>query len=309
MSENPKDPLQGKRSAEDAEPPSADTPRGDGYQVGYSKPPKHTRFAKGQSGNPRGRPRKAKPRPLKLSDAPSDLFLEEEAYRSITLRENGQAIELPALQAVMRAAVAKAIKGNRLAMKFFMDCVAQAEEQHYQRKIRNYRWLQELKRDGEQALADHERRGLPAPELLPHPEDIVLNPATGEARIDGPATPEDVCYCEHTMQLRDYGLLCSAQAAKTGKGLKFRHEDKTVCAYSLLAQLLNQTLPRRYRWQEHKAVSLMMEYRSLTRRERERRIDAEYTQLETNRPRLRRITPEIDKELERIAQRLLRRAS
>lgn len=26
------------------------------YQVGYGKPPRHTRFRKGQSGNPRGRP-------------------------------------------------------------------------------------------------------------------------------------------------------------------------------------------------------------------------------------------------------------
>jgi Family of unknown function (DUF5681) len=31
--------------------------RGGGYQVGYGKPPVHSRFRKGQSGNPRGRPR------------------------------------------------------------------------------------------------------------------------------------------------------------------------------------------------------------------------------------------------------------
>ena len=32
---------------------------GDGadYEVGYGKPPKHTRFKKGQSGNPKGRPK------------------------------------------------------------------------------------------------------------------------------------------------------------------------------------------------------------------------------------------------------------
>lgn len=28
-----------------------------GYAVGYGKPPVHTRFAKGQSGNPGGRPK------------------------------------------------------------------------------------------------------------------------------------------------------------------------------------------------------------------------------------------------------------
>ena len=26
------------------------------YEVGYGKPPRHTRFANGRSGNPRGRP-------------------------------------------------------------------------------------------------------------------------------------------------------------------------------------------------------------------------------------------------------------
>ena len=27
------------------------------YEVGYGKPPKHTQFKKGQSGNPKGRPK------------------------------------------------------------------------------------------------------------------------------------------------------------------------------------------------------------------------------------------------------------
>jgi hypothetical protein len=30
------------------------------YEVGFGKPPKHTRWQKGQSGNPRGRPKKTK---------------------------------------------------------------------------------------------------------------------------------------------------------------------------------------------------------------------------------------------------------
>ena len=31
----------------------------DGYEVGYRKPPKHSQFKPGQSGNPNGRPRGA----------------------------------------------------------------------------------------------------------------------------------------------------------------------------------------------------------------------------------------------------------
>ncbi len=31
----------------------------DEYNVGYGKPPKHSRFVKGRSGNPKGRPKEA----------------------------------------------------------------------------------------------------------------------------------------------------------------------------------------------------------------------------------------------------------
>lgn len=34
-----------------------------GYDVGYGRPPEETRFKKGQSGNPRGRPKGSKTRP------------------------------------------------------------------------------------------------------------------------------------------------------------------------------------------------------------------------------------------------------
>jgi hypothetical protein len=41
----------------------------DDYAVGYGKPPLHTRFKKGQSGNPRGRPPGAKNLSTLLNEA------------------------------------------------------------------------------------------------------------------------------------------------------------------------------------------------------------------------------------------------
>jgi len=56
-------------------------PRETDYEVGYKKPPKETRFKKGQSGNPRGRPSATENLRMLLGKV-----LDE----TITLTENGR---------------------------------------------------------------------------------------------------------------------------------------------------------------------------------------------------------------------------
>src|SRR5262245_3619190 len=75
------------------------------YEVGYGKPPRHTRFRKGQSGNPSGRPRRTATQQAKA------LALRE-AYRRITVKDGGRALALPAIQAILRSQIALAAKGN-----------------------------------------------------------------------------------------------------------------------------------------------------------------------------------------------------
>ena len=61
------------------------------YKVGYKKPPLHSRFKKGQSGNPRGRPRGAKNFSSVLNDALNQpVFVTENGRRrKISKRELG----------------------------------------------------------------------------------------------------------------------------------------------------------------------------------------------------------------------------
>ena len=67
------------------------------YAIGYGKPPVHTRFAKGQSGNPKGRP---KNRSKTLTD-----IVEEELFRPLRLREGDTIVTMPACRALMRSYV------------------------------------------------------------------------------------------------------------------------------------------------------------------------------------------------------------
>ncbi len=301
MNDKPATRRGGEKAPKDESGESHARKAADHYEVGYGKPPVATRFVKGQSGNPRGRPRKPKPQPPRLSDAPSDRYLEHEAYRPVALRENGQGIELPSVQAVYRALVMGALKGNRLSQRYFLEHVARQEERNLQLRIQNYARLEALKRRGEEILADREHTGLPPPDLLPHPDDIVLRPATGEAYVNGPETPEEARHYDHAARVRDHCLLRSAHAgAAQGRS---GDQDGAVCGHLLLAQFLNQLLPRRYRWQDNAELFLMMQFNGLSRRERERRIVAEFVQLKETAPEPVHVTPDMRAEIDRITRR------
>src|SRR5215471_17513649 len=63
------------------------------YAVGYGKPPVHTRFRKGVSGNQRGGSRAQRA-------ARATALAMKEAYRLVTVREGDKVTSLPAIQAV-----------------------------------------------------------------------------------------------------------------------------------------------------------------------------------------------------------------
>ena len=86
------------------------------YEVGYGRPPEHTRFQKGRSGNPNGRPRRA--RNLKTE-------LMEELAEEVQVKEGGRTIRVTKLRALLKAAVAKAAAGDTRALALLLDKAAQ----------------------------------------------------------------------------------------------------------------------------------------------------------------------------------------
>ena len=89
------------------------------YEVGYRKPPRHTQFQKGQSGNPGGRPR----RPARRLD---ELALYE-AYRATIVMEDGRAVPMPAIQAVLRSQLQSAASGNVGAQRDILAMIRDIE--------------------------------------------------------------------------------------------------------------------------------------------------------------------------------------
>lgn len=75
----------------------------DDEPVGYGRPPRHSRFKAGQSGNPSGRPKGA--RSLK-----SDLA--DELSQMVQVRENGRTFVVSKQRLVVKALTTKSINGN-----------------------------------------------------------------------------------------------------------------------------------------------------------------------------------------------------
>ncbi len=90
----------------------------DDDEVGYCKPPKHTRFKPGQSGNPNGKPRGS--RGLRTE-------LQSELGELMTITENGKSRRIPKRRIVIKALTAKALKGDVRAAEKIMQLVIQAE--------------------------------------------------------------------------------------------------------------------------------------------------------------------------------------
>jgi hypothetical protein len=96
------------------------------YEVGYGKPPEQFRFKKGQSGNPKGRPRGSKN---------FMTLLHKGLEQRVPVQENGRRRRISKREAMVTQAINKAASGDLKALQFLLpqiltaDAMAQARRE------------------------------------------------------------------------------------------------------------------------------------------------------------------------------------
>jgi hypothetical protein len=92
--------------------PTTDKNDSSGSPVGYKKPPRHAQFKPGQSGNPKGRPKKVATLP--------DIF-SRELRAQVSILSNGKRKKVPMLVAIVKQHLNKAANGDSKAAAMVLN--------------------------------------------------------------------------------------------------------------------------------------------------------------------------------------------
>lgn len=256
------------------------------HGVGYKSPPVATRFKKGQSGNPGGRPRATKTDGWKLKDQPVLQAVLDRASQPVRMRDGETVREIAGREAMIQSVFVTALKGNARSQGLALDMMRQAdlarakERAEYRELGRN--WQRVQRHEFNAAVADGQNTKL----ILPHPDDIVLDDDEGFHLI-GPFDEQDLLRVEESMRVRDALILQQVlddrrqdepdDSPSKGEG---RYPGRSGAM--VVAMMLNQTLPLRFRLTQVQFIDRQMAYETWTVRRLLKETYAVWTALGKN---------------------------
>lgn len=226
------------------------------YKVGYKRPPLHSRFQKGQSGNPRGRPRGSKNKTPSLGLERLNAIIKEEAYREVEVTEQGGIVTMPIAQLAVRSLATKAAKGDHRSQRLITELVSAVESQDHRLHFEHMRNAMDYKDKWNMAIAGAHHRGEEPPSPLPHPDDIEICARTGAVRYLGPINEEEadtlakVCEVIIDLQEEEAFFAQSAERARNPER-KAGWEELRDETNAERLQLMKRLAPLAEKWPRH----------------------------------------------------------
>jgi hypothetical protein len=123
----------------------------DDENVGYGKPPKHSRFKKGQSGNPHGRKRREA---YEETENPLRMYMLEQM--AVTIK--GKKVKMPVVDVLIKSLINKALGGCHKSQKLLLQesggLKALREEYKHQKTKADQEYIEQVRKEIDEWVGD-----------------------------------------------------------------------------------------------------------------------------------------------------------
>lgn len=209
------------------------------YDTGYGRPPEHTQWVQGQSGNQTGRTIGSKNKP-KAPGEVANIILAAGA-RVIALTEDGVAKTASVTETVAAMLGRRALSGERRAQTDYLKLQIAAEKDVQADKTRRYQTMRYYVDEMRRIQADRYEEGLAPRKFALHPDDVIFDHENETFHINllndeqfdvgkALATLLEWEQCEFNHLINEFEL------AKTSKDL-FRLRKEIVSAFNFIKTL------------------------------------------------------------------------
>lgn len=197
---------------------------------------------------------------------PTMALLLSAAKRPVQIRDGETHSQISAGEGLIRAMFATALKGHPYAQRTLLEKLDRAERDEAREITEEHTFWEEYQDRRRSQLIAARETGEAIEPVLPHPDDIVIEPGQ-RVRFIGPVNEEQAVKFDECCRLRDVLLLQDALDQKLSVASGTWRSAERPGGALLLAVVINSLLPKRLQISEGLLTLRMMQHEAASQRQ------------------------------------------